>query len=179
MSTRNNVTLSPFGKTGSRFTVSLNGKGIGFLIRSGAVWKFEYRADGSITKADTPELAIARKLARLEMSKQPERSGQNNNCPGGLHNGGYYMEIWEVVGVDTTAQIKFNDGRTVQGVRWMLVGDAPQDLKNPTRYLGRVVKDQFVSNERLQSLGVAPKPGDVVTMYFNRFGDIAKVEIAA
>lgn len=176
---KNNVTLSSFGNTGSRFTVSLDGKGIGFLIRSGTEWKFEYRADGSITKAPTPDLAIARKLARLEMSKPPERSGKKINCPGGLHNGGYFMEIWEVVGVDTTAQIKFNDGRTVQGVRWMLVGDAPQDLKNPSRFLGRVVKDQFISNERLQSLGVAPKPGDLVTMYFNRYGDIAKVEIGA
>ena len=89
------------------------------------------------------------------------------------------MEMWEVMGVDTTAQIKFNDGRIVQGVRWHLVGDAPRDLKNPGRYLGRVVKDQFVSNERLNALGIAPKPGDIITLYFNRYGDIAEVRIAA
>ena len=85
------------------------------------------------------------------------------------------MEIWEVVGVDTNASIKFQDGRTVAGVRWHLVGDAPDD---PKRYLGRVVKDQFVSNERLSALGAAPLPGNVITLYFNRYGDIAKVEIA-
>ena len=90
------------------------------------------------------------------------------------------MEVWEVVGVDTNAQIKFNnDNRVVTGIRWHLVGDAPVDLKNPTRYLGRVVKDQFVSHERLNALGVAPKPGDIITIYFNRYGDIAKVDVQA
>lgn len=84
------------------------------------------------------------------------------------------MEVWEVVGVDMTTSIKFQDGRTVNGVRWHLVGDAPDD---PKRYRGKVVKDQFVSNERLSALGVAPLPGDVITLYFNRYGDIAKVEI--
>lgn len=84
------------------------------------------------------------------------------------------LEVWEVVGVDTKAQIKFQDGRTVNGVRWHLVGDAPAD---PQRYLGKVVKDQFVSQERLAALNVAPKPGEVITLYFNRYGDIAKVEI--
>lgn len=86
------------------------------------------------------------------------------------------MEEWEVVGVDTKAQIKFQDGRTVTGVRWHLVGEAPAEAQ---RYMGKVVKDQFVSNERLAALNVAPKPGDVITLYFNRYGDIAKVEIAA
>lgn len=88
------------------------------------------------------------------------------------------MEVWEVVGVDTNAQINFkNDNRTVNGVRWQLVGDAPRDLKNPGRFLGRVVKDQFVSNERLNALGVAPKPGDIITLYFNRYGDIERVDV--
>lgn len=86
------------------------------------------------------------------------------------------MEVWKIVGVDTKAQIKFNDGRTVNGVRWHMIGEAPAD---PGRYLGDVVKDQFVSNERMASLNVAPKPGDLIVMYFNRYGDIAKVEIMA
>ena len=84
------------------------------------------------------------------------------------------MEQWQVVGVDTKALIKFQDGKQVPGVRWHLVGDAPEE---GNRYLGQVVKDQFVSNERLAALNVAPKPGDVITLYFNRYGDIAKVEI--
>lgn len=87
------------------------------------------------------------------------------------------MEVWEVVGVDTSAQVKFQDNRVVNGVRWHLVGDAPTDLKNPQRYLGKVVKDQFISHERLAALNVAPKPGEYITLYFNRYGDIAKVEI--
>lgn len=86
------------------------------------------------------------------------------------------MEIWEVVGVDTKAVIKFNDGRSVDGARWYLVGEAPDD--NRGRYIGRVVKDQFVSNERLHALGVLPQPGDVIILYFNRYGDIAKVEVS-
>lgn len=86
------------------------------------------------------------------------------------------MELWEVVGVDTKAKIKFNDGREVQGVRWHLVGEAPAE---GNRYLGKVVKDQFVSNERLAVLNVAPKPGEQIMLYFNRYGDIAKVEILA
>lgn len=84
------------------------------------------------------------------------------------------MEEWFVVGVDMKAQIKFQDGRMVNGVRWHLVGAAPHD---PQRYIGKVVKDQFVSNERLATLNVAPKPDDYIVMYFNRYGDIAKVEI--
>lgn len=57
------------------------------------------------------------------------------------------MEVWEVVGVDTKAQIKFQDGRTVNGVRWHLVGDAPAD---PQRYLGKVVKD--ISSSAMSAL---------------------------
>lgn len=83
------------------------------------------------------------------------------------------MEVWEIVGVDTKAKIKFNDGREVNGVRWYMVGEAPQEAN---RYMGNVVKDQFISNERLAALNVAPKPGDKICMYFNRYGDIAKVE---
>ena len=86
------------------------------------------------------------------------------------------MEIWEVVGVDTNAAVKFNDGRTVQGIRWHLVGDAPSEGAHG-RYIGKVVKDQFVSNERMQMLKVVPQPGQIITMFFNRYGDICKVEI--
>lgn len=85
------------------------------------------------------------------------------------------METWEIVGVDTKATIKFNDGRSVDGARWYMLGDAPDDRND--RYLGKVVKDQFVSNERLKALGVLPQPGQIITLYFNRYGDIAKVDV--
>lgn len=88
------------------------------------------------------------------------------------------MEHWEVIGVDMKAQVSFNDPggkRTVNGVRWHLISDDPLD---PQKYLGRMVKDQFISNERLATLNITPKPGDHIVMYFNRFGDIAKVDPA-
>ena len=86
------------------------------------------------------------------------------------------MEVWEIIGVDTKASIKFNDGRTVTGIRWHMVGEAPE-YPCTGRYLGKVVKDQFVSSERLNTLQVSPQPGQKIVMYFNRYGDIAKVEI--
>lgn len=88
------------------------------------------------------------------------------------------MEVWEVVGVDTQAQMNFKtENRVINGVKWMLVGDAPADQNG--RFRGSVVREQFISNERLRSLNVAPVPGDIITIYFNRYGDVAKVDIAA
>ena len=86
------------------------------------------------------------------------------------------MEIWEVVGIDTQAQLNFKaECRIIRGVKWMLLGDAPDDSG---RYRGKVVREQFISNERLSALGVTPVPGDTIVMYFNRFGDVAMVEVA-
>lgn len=87
------------------------------------------------------------------------------------------MECWEVVGVCKDAVVSFNDPdgkKKVRGVRWYLVSDDDLD-KN--LFLGRMVKDQFISNERFHTLNVAPQPGDHIVMYFNRFGDIQRVEI--
>ena len=85
------------------------------------------------------------------------------------------METWEVVGVDTKGKMTIkSENRVYEGVYLYLLGDAPEA---DDRYLGRVVREQFISNERLQALGVAPKPGDVITIYFNRYGSIAKIEV--
>lgn len=85
------------------------------------------------------------------------------------------METWEVVGVDKKAQRTIKDeGKVIKGVSLMLVGDAPED---PERYLGRVVREQFLSYDRLSKLGVEPMPGDIITIYFNRWGDIVKIEV--
>lgn len=87
------------------------------------------------------------------------------------------MEVWEVVGVDTNHQITIKaENKTIKGIRLFLIGDAPD---NSGRYRGRQCREQFISNERLAALNVQPLPGDIITMYFNRFGDIAKIEIAA
>lgn len=86
------------------------------------------------------------------------------------------METWEVVGVDTKGKMTIkNENRTYDGVYLYLIGDAPDESG---RYLGRVVREQFISNERLAALGVAPKPGDTITLYFNRYGSISKIEVA-
>ena len=87
------------------------------------------------------------------------------------------MELWEVVGVDTNAQVTIKaENKTFRGIKLFLVGDAPDENG---RYRGRICREQFLSNERLQQLRVAPQPGDLITIYFNRFGDVAKIEVAA
>lgn len=86
------------------------------------------------------------------------------------------METWEVVGVDTKAEVNIKaEGKLIRGVKLYLLGDAPDDRNG--RYLGRVVREQFLSNDRLGALGVAPQPGNVITLYFNRYGDVAKIEV--
>lgn len=85
------------------------------------------------------------------------------------------METWEVVGVDTNAQVTIKaENKTFRGIKLFLLGDAPDENG---RYRGRVCREQFLSNERLQQLRVAPQPGDLITIYFNRFGDVAKIEV--
>ena len=85
------------------------------------------------------------------------------------------METWEVVGVDTNAQVNIKaEGKTIRGVKLFLVGDAPAENG---RYRGRICREQFLSNERLDQLKVTPQPGDIITMFFNRFGDVAKIDV--
>lgn len=87
------------------------------------------------------------------------------------------MELWEVVGIDTNAQVTIKaENKTFRGIKLFLVGDAPDENG---RYRGRICREQFLSNERLQQLRVALQPGDLITIYFNRFGDVAKIEVAA
>ena len=86
------------------------------------------------------------------------------------------MEVWEVIGVDTNAQLNIKaENKLIRGIKLYLVGDAPD---NSGRYRGRQCREQFISNERLAALNVQPMPGDTITIYFNRFGDLAKIEIA-
>lgn len=86
------------------------------------------------------------------------------------------METWEVVGVDTNAEVNIRaENKLIRGVKLFLIGDAPDDGKG--RYRGRICRDQFLSNERLNALKVQPLPGDVITIYFNRYGDIIKIDV--
>lgn len=85
------------------------------------------------------------------------------------------MEQWEVVCVDKVARMRIREeNKTFDGVRWLLKAlEWKED-----QFLGYAWKDQFVSNERLAKLQVAPKPGDIITLYFDRSGSICKVDVA-
>lgn len=85
------------------------------------------------------------------------------------------METWEVVGIDTNAQVTIKaENKTFRGIKLFLVGDAPEENG---RYRGKVCREQFLSNERLQQLKFTCKPGDLIILYFNRFGDVAKIDV--
>lgn len=88
------------------------------------------------------------------------------------------METWEVVAVDKKAIMRFkNEGKELAGVRLLLKGSEPaSDAED--RFIGFNWHDQFISNERLTKLKVAPQPGDVINIHFNRYGDIIKIDVA-
>ena len=86
------------------------------------------------------------------------------------------MEKWFVMGVDTKAVVNIREEqKKIPGVKLQLLGDAPDDADG--RYLGQVVREQFISDDRRKKLGVDPMPGDMICLYFNRFGDIDKIDI--
>lgn len=85
------------------------------------------------------------------------------------------METWEVVGIDTNAQVTIKaENRTFRGIKLFLVGEAPEENG---RYRGKVCREQFLSNERLQQLKFTCMPGDLITIFFNRYGDVAKIDV--
>lgn len=87
------------------------------------------------------------------------------------------METWEVLAIDKNAVLRFKaEGKVITGVRFLLRGSEPAGGQND-RYLCFNWHDQFISNSRLQELNVQPMPGDVINIYFNRYGDIIKLEI--
>ena len=54
------------------------------------------------------------------------------------------METWEVVGVDTNAQVTIKaENKTFRGIKLFLIGDAPDENG---RYRGRVCREQFRSS---------------------------------
>lgn len=84
------------------------------------------------------------------------------------------METWEVVCVDAKAKMRIREeNKTYEGVRWLLKAKE----SDPNQFIGWAWRDQFVSNERLSRLGVAPKPGDTIVLYFDRSGSISQVDV--
>lgn len=85
------------------------------------------------------------------------------------------MEQWEVLCVDKAAKMRIREENKIyEGVRWLL--KAVEFDKE--QYIGFAWKDQFISNDRLKKLNVAPVPGDIITLYFDRSGAICKVDVA-
>lgn len=68
------IIIESSGVTG-RYVVKLDGAATGLLTRHGESWVYNHHEDKSLTKAPTPALAIARKLARIYLSSLP-------GCPG-------------------------------------------------------------------------------------------------
>ena len=84
------------------------------------------------------------------------------------------MEQWIVVCVDMKARMRIREeNKQYEGVRWLLQSPS----SDPQQFLGFAWKDQFVSNERLARLAVSPRPGDHITLYFDRSGAICKVDV--
>ena len=84
------------------------------------------------------------------------------------------MEIWEVLAVDKNHVITIKaEGKKIPGIM-LLLRDPNGKVGDRERYLGFVWREQFISNERLAMLQVTPMPGDIITLNFNRFGDIVE-----
>lgn len=87
------------------------------------------------------------------------------------------METWKVLAVDKKAVISFKaENKQVPGIRLLLQGSEPA-FGGDDRYIAFNWHDQFISYERLKKLAVQPMPGDVVQLYFNRYGDIEEIKI--
>lgn len=84
------------------------------------------------------------------------------------------MEVWEIVGVEFNSRFKGDDGSTVAGIRLHLAGD-PEPGANIT---GRIVRNQFISDQAVAKHQIKPEIGKMITFHFNRFGNICKVEVS-
>ena len=88
------------------------------------------------------------------------------------------METWEVLAVDKNCIVNIKaEGKKIPGIK-LLLKDPEGKTGDRERYLGIVWGEQFISNERLAMLHVTPMPGDLITIYFNRYGDIVRLDIA-
>ena len=69
-----NINMQNVKIEATRYGVSCEGKQIGICTNMGGLWTFFCNLDNSVTKGPTADLAIARKIARLQVSF-PARSG--------------------------------------------------------------------------------------------------------
>lgn len=86
------------------------------------------------------------------------------------------METWKVMAVDTDSRFKSRqDGKEIAGVK-LLLTPVENTCTDRSRFRGLEWMEQFISNERMNALKVAPQPGDVITLIFNRHGSIERIE---
>lgn len=87
------------------------------------------------------------------------------------------METWEVIAVDTNHVINIKaEGKKIPGIK-LLLRDPNTPAGDRNRFLGFAWIEQFISNERLAMLKVSPMPGDLISLVFNRYGDIVELKI--
>lgn len=84
------------------------------------------------------------------------------------------MEVWEIVGIEFNARFKGDDGSVVAGTRLHLVGD-PEPGTNIT---GKIVRNQFISDQSAAKYQLRFEVGKMITFHFNRFGNICKAEVS-
>ena len=84
------------------------------------------------------------------------------------------MEVWKIVGIESNAKFKGDNGDPVQGIRLHLVRDAELG----SGLTGQEVRNQFISNAAVQKHQIAAEVGCTITFEFNRFGNICHVEVA-
>ena len=81
------------------------------------------------------------------------------------------MEVWYVIGIKKNHEFKGNDGERVRGQLLFLANDAAPG----SGVEGQYCREQFVS-ERVH---LNAKVGDVIEIYFNRYGRIDNIKVAS
>lgn len=81
------------------------------------------------------------------------------------------MEKWYVIGIKKNHEFKGNDGEMVRGQILFLANDAAPG----SGIEGQYCREQFVSNR----VNLAVSVGDEIHIYFNRYGRIDNIQVAA
>ena len=83
------------------------------------------------------------------------------------------LEVWKILGIESSAKFKGDNGEYVPGIRLHLARDAELG----SGLTGQEVRNQFISNQAVQKYQIRAEVGKMITFEFNRFGNICKVEV--
>lgn len=78
------------------------------------------------------------------------------------------MEVMTIVGFRDMS-FKGNDGQEVTGRQFFFVMDDPQ-------VQGQIAGKFFLSAAALATIGYVPAVGDVVVVYYNRYGKVSQIQ---